>query len=104
MQGLPRALRSILRRLPFSAETEPRRAPLIELHQIAAALYLAAGIGSLLGFVLPDARMLRGGAIGLALAAVVHGAAFASLHRLDPPPPLTSATTRRTLNRNGCRD
>ena len=62
---------------------------MIELHQIAAALYLAAGIGSLLGFVLPDARMLRGGAIGLALAAVVHGAAFATLHRLDPPPPLT---------------
>jgi ABC-type uncharacterized transport system permease subunit len=67
----------------------PRRAPLIELHQIAAALYLAAGIGSLLGLLLPDERLRRGGAWGLGLAAAVHAVAFATLHRLDPPPPLT---------------
>jgi ABC-type uncharacterized transport system permease subunit len=63
---------------------------LIELHQIAAALYLAAGIGSLLGLVLPNPRMSRGAAWGLGIAAGVHGAAFATLHWLDPPPPLTS--------------
>lgn len=62
---------------------------MIELHQIAAALYLAAGIGSLLGVVLPAERMSRGGAWGLGIAAVVHAAAFATLHRLDPPPSLT---------------
>lgn len=62
---------------------------MIELHQIAAALYLAAGIGSLLGLLLPDPRISRGGAWGLGLAALVHGAAFATLHQLDPAPPLT---------------
>lgn len=63
---------------------------MIELHQIAAALYLVAGIGSLLGLMLPDARMRRAGAWGLGVAALVHGLGFATLHRLDPPPPLTS--------------
>jgi ABC-type uncharacterized transport system permease subunit len=62
---------------------------LIELYQIAAALYLAAGIGSLLGLLLPSPKMSRGGAWGLAVAAVVHSAAFASLHTMNPPPPLT---------------
>ena len=62
---------------------------MIELHQIAAALYLAAGIGSLLGLLLPDTRVSRGGAWGLGLAACVHAAAFATLHELDPAPPLT---------------
>lgn len=62
---------------------------MIELHQIAAALYLAAGIGSLLGMMLPEPRMSRGGVWGLVLGAVVHGFAFATLHQLDPPPPLT---------------
>ena len=62
---------------------------MIELHQIAAALYLAAGIGSLLGLLLPAERMSRGGAWGLGLGALFHGAGFATLHMLDPPPPLT---------------
>lgn len=66
---------------------------MIELHQIAAALYLAAGIGSLLGLVLPAKRMSRGGAWGLALGAVVHGCAFATLHTLEPPPPLTDLSS-----------
>jgi ABC-type transport system involved in cytochrome c biogenesis permease subunit len=70
-----------------------RRVPLIELHQIAAALYLAAGIGSLLGLVLPAPRMSRGGAWGLAIGAVVHGFAFATLHTLEPPPPLTDLSS-----------
>jgi ABC-type transport system involved in cytochrome c biogenesis permease subunit len=63
---------------------------LIELHQIAAALYLAAGIGSLLGLLLPEPRISRGGSWGLGLAAAVHAAAFATLHQLDPAPPLTN--------------
>jgi len=70
---------------------------LIELHQIAAALYLAAGIGSLLGLLLPEPRMSRGGAWGLGLAAVVHGLGFATLHRLDPPPPLTDLASVLSL-------
>ncbi|MCA9510265.1 MAG: cytochrome c biogenesis protein CcsA [Myxococcota bacterium] len=71
---------------------------MIELHQIAAALYLAAGIGSLLGVVLPAERMSRGGAWGLGLAALVHAAAFATLHRLDPPPPLTDVAVVISLS------
>lgn len=62
---------------------------MIELYQIAAALYLAAGLGSLLGLVLPSPRMSRGGVWGLGLAAVVHSAGFATLHTRNPPPPLT---------------
>ena len=71
---------------------------MIELHQIAAALYLAAGIGSLLGLLLPNERISRGGAWGLGLAAVVHGAAFATLHELDPPPSLTSLASVISLS------
>ena len=70
---------------------------MIELHQITAALYLAAGIGSLLGIVLPSPRMRRGGIWGLALGALVHTAAFATLHRLEPAPPLTSLPTAVSL-------
>lgn len=70
---------------------------MIELHQIAAALYLAAGIGSLLGLVLPAPRMSRGGAWGLGLAALVHGVGFATLHTLDPPPPLTDLASVLSL-------
>ena len=62
---------------------------MIELYQIAAALYLAAGLGSLLGLVLPSPRMSRGGVWGLGLAAAVHSSAFATLHTQNPPPPLT---------------
>jgi len=62
---------------------------LIVLHQIAAAVYLAAGVGALLGLVLPSQRMAGGAVWGLALAAGIHALAFASLHTADPPPPLT---------------
>jgi ABC-type uncharacterized transport system permease subunit len=61
----------------------------LEFHQLAAAIYLAAGVGALLGVVLPAPRMLRGAAWTLSLGALVHGLALATLHRLDPPPPLT---------------
>ena len=60
-----------------------------EFQQIAAALYLAAGVGALLGLVLPAPRMLIGARFGLALGAGFQAAAFATLHRLDPAPALT---------------
>lgn len=60
-----------------------------EFQQIAAALYLAAGVGALLGLVLPAPRMLLGARLGLALGAVCQTVAFATLHRLDPAPALT---------------
>lgn len=63
---------------------------MVEFHQIAAALYLAAGVGALLGVVLRSARMERGAAWGLALGAVVQGLAFATVHRLEHAPPVTS--------------
>lgn len=62
---------------------------MLGFHQLAAAIYLAAGVGALLGVVLPAPRMLRGATFGLVLAALLHGLAFATLHMLDPPPPLT---------------
>jgi len=60
-----------------------------EFQQTAAALYLAAGVGALLGLVLPAPRILVGARIGLALGAVAQAAAFATLHRLEPAPALT---------------
>jgi ABC-type uncharacterized transport system permease subunit len=55
----------------------------VTFHQIAAAVYLAAGVGGLLGIVLPAPRMARGSALGLALGVVIHAVALASLH--GPP-------------------
>jgi ABC-type uncharacterized transport system permease subunit len=59
---------------------------LVEFHQLAAAIYLAAGIGGLVGVVLPAPRMNRGAAWGLAIGAAVQTLAFATLHRVDSPP------------------
>lgn len=70
---------------------------MIELHQVAAALYLAAGLGALLGIVLPSPRMVRGSAWGLALGALVHAAAFATLHRVQPTPQLTELAPALSL-------
>jgi ABC-type transport system involved in cytochrome c biogenesis permease subunit len=66
---------------------------MLGFHQLAAAIYLAAGLGALLGVVLPAPRMLRGATWGLLLGALVHGLAIATLHRLDPPPSLTDLPT-----------
>lgn len=63
---------------------------MIELQQTAAALYLAAGVGALIGIALPSARASRGAVWGLGLGALVHGMALGTLHRLDPVPSLTS--------------
>lgn len=62
---------------------------MIELHQAAAAIYLAAGIGALLGIVLPSPRMARGAIWGLAFGALIQGIGFATLHRMSPAPGLT---------------
>jgi ABC-type uncharacterized transport system permease subunit len=61
----------------------------VELHQIAAALYLAAGIGALLGVVLGWRRLERGAAWGLALGAAIQAVALATLHQVDPSPTIT---------------
>ena len=62
---------------------------MVEFHQIAAALYLAAGLGALLGVVVGSPRIERGAAVGLVLGAVVHALGFATLHRLASAPPVT---------------
>lgn len=59
------------------------------LQYMAAALYLAAGVGAVLGLALPEPRMLRGARWGLSLGALVQLGAFATIHRLDPAPQLT---------------
>jgi ABC-type transport system involved in cytochrome c biogenesis permease subunit len=69
----------------------------VQLHQIAAALYLAAGIGALLGIVLERPRMARGAAFGLGLGAVLQAAGLASLHTLDPAPPITDLSMAISL-------
>ena len=65
------------------------RIELIIFHHIAAALYLAAGVGAILGLLLPAPRVLRGARWGLALGALAQAAAFGTLHRLDRAPALT---------------
>lgn len=62
---------------------------MLVFHHMAAALYLAAGVGAMLGLVLPAPRVLRGARWGLGLGAVAQTAAFATLHRLDSAPALT---------------
>lgn len=62
---------------------------MVEFHQIAAALYLAAGVGAVLGVVVRSDRMERGAAWGLALGALTQGFAFATLHRIESAPPIT---------------
>lgn len=58
---------------------------MVEFHQLAAAIYLAAGIGALVGVVLPAPKMSRGAAWGLGIGAAVHALAFATLHRTEAP-------------------
>ncbi len=62
---------------------------MVEFHQIAAALYLAAGIGALLGVVVGSQRMERGAALGLGLGALMQGLGFSTLHLLAHAPPVT---------------
>lgn len=62
---------------------------MIEFQQLAAALYLAAGVGGLLGLTLPAPGIARGAVWGLALGVAAQAVSFATLHLLDPTPPLT---------------
>lgn len=59
------------------------------LQYMAAALYLAAGVGAVLGLSLPAPSVLRGARWGLAIGAVVQFFAFATLHQVEPAPQLT---------------
>lgn len=59
------------------------------LQYIAAALYLAAGVGAVLGLALPAPAILRGARLGLGLGALAQFAAFATLHTLEPAPSLS---------------
>ncbi len=61
-----------------------------ELHQLAAALYLAAGIGAVVGMVLPNASMSRGGTWGLAVGAAAQTLAYTTLHGSEEPVAITS--------------
>lgn len=61
----------------------------IELHQLTAALYLAASLTTFVGLALPSSPLGRAAIWLLAAAAIGHGLAFAQLHALVPPPPLT---------------
>jgi len=60
-----------------------------QLHQLTAALYLAAGLVAWAGMAQRSARLERASLWVLGVAALLHLAAFALLHRSDPPPPLT---------------
>jgi ABC-type transport system involved in cytochrome c biogenesis permease subunit len=62
----------------------------IPLHQLAAAVYLMAGLAAGLGMALPAPRLGRAAVWLLAAGALVHGACFVALHSADPPPPLTN--------------
>jgi ABC-type transport system involved in cytochrome c biogenesis permease subunit len=62
----------------------------IPLHQLAAAIYLIAGLAAGLGLALPAPRLGRAAVWLLAAGALVHGACFVALHSADPPPPLTN--------------
>ena len=62
----------------------------IFLHQLTAAFYLLATLGTALGLALPSHRLARLAVWTLVAAALLHAAAFAGLHNLDPPPPLTA--------------
>ena len=60
-----------------------------QLHQLSAALYLAAGLVAWAGMAQRSTRLERASVRVLALAALVQLPALALLHRGDPPPPLT---------------
>jgi ABC-type uncharacterized transport system permease subunit len=61
----------------------------IELHQLTAAFYLAASLATFAGLALPGSPLGRAAIWLLLRGACSHGIAFALLHTLTPPPPLT---------------
>ncbi len=69
----------------------------IELHQLAAALYLAAAVTTGGGLAWPSVRLTRFGVVLLAIAGVAHGAGFAAFHAVPEPPPLTDLAAAVSL-------
>lgn len=69
----------------------------IELQQIAAALYLVAGIAQILGIAMPALRSGRAAPWLLGAGAIAHGLSFAQLHELPTPPSLTHLPTAVSL-------
>jgi ABC-type transport system involved in cytochrome c biogenesis permease subunit len=64
-----------------------------QLHQLTAALYLAAGLVAWVGMAQRSARLERASVAVLGAGALVHLAALALLHRADPRPPLTDPSS-----------
>jgi ABC-type transport system involved in cytochrome c biogenesis permease subunit len=62
----------------------------VELHQLTAALYLAAGLAAALGLVLPAPRASRLAVALLVAGFCVHGFSFLAVHRAAETPSLTS--------------
>jgi len=70
---------------------------LIGLHQLAAALYLAAGVAGGVAVAHPGGRWRRVSLAFLGAGAVAHLAAFAFLHRAEPTPQLTDLPAALSL-------
>lgn len=62
----------------------------IQLHQWTAVLYLLAGVVAWVGMALREPRLERASVWLLLVGVVIHLGAFSVLHKLEPPPPLTS--------------
>lgn len=69
----------------------------IELQQLAAALYLVAGVAQILGIAVPALRFGRAAPWLLGAGAIAHGISFAQLHELPTPPSLTHLPTAVSL-------
>lgn len=65
----------------------------LEILQITALAYLAAGALAAAGLALVRRELLRVGVAVLLAAAVLHGLSFSLLHTAEVPPPLTDAPT-----------
>jgi len=65
----------------------------IMLHQWTAAFYLLAGVVAWLGMALRSPRLERGSTVVLGVGAALNVSALATLHQLNPPPPLTDLPT-----------
>jgi len=65
----------------------------LQLLQITAVVYLAAGLLAAAGLALPRRQVLRVGVALLVAGAALHGISFSLLHTADPTPPLTHGPT-----------
>lgn len=69
----------------------------VGLHQLAAALYLAAAITAGVGISMSARWISRSSAFLLAAAGVVHGVSFGFFHTAEPPVPLTDLPAALSL-------